>query len=569
MATYKPKKKIDKNGTLEEVKIPIESVDGLDSKLNTTKSLIQDLDEKVTNEYATKAEVADKIGIEEVEYLDMYMGMVEPPQTDDGIYWSENAEFRDKHGATLKTAETFHHIPISSGEGIKFEQDEEAAQVIISTDLPTVKAKLTPASEVGGGSIKTEDLPHLSYVDISTGEVDETNISTNGIFSYHKDVERELIDEDGSRHYLYSDFGLFVPIVAGDGIEFVNEENNTVSINATGDEPVYIVGSNADDGIHDVNIAADGIEFTDTYEDEYSDGSYQYPDKRTKIPIVAGEGIEFIADNENNIVKINSTVEVPTSTSQLENDSDFATKSDINALIAKTEQEFNSLITIENEGKAISYNKKMYLIVVNSTGSNPPKVGDVITELYFNTNISPDLSSVADSPISITQEDGTKHPLVYNRSGTQQLFVYRIFSSGAAVVYSTSTGWSVDHFIFEQPLTVSKTEEEDTWSNFISKTPFRVAEAVEVGGGGISGAWNSGTSGSVTLPSAGLYELKRGVEGALITHDMFYWDGISMTLNNMYDGLCVVSATGVVSFHDKDMTATFEEVFSYRKIGEA
>lgn len=152
-----------------------------------------------------------------------------------------------------------------------------------------------------------------------------------------------------------------------------------------------------------------------------------------------------------------------------------------NALVAHNEQEFNSFIAIENSGKIISYNKKLYRVDVNNLGPNPPKVGDVITELYFNTNITPDLSPETYYPIRIAREDGTDRVLVLSSSSTG-LFVYRIFSTGAATAYSNTSGWAFDRFVYEQPLTVSKTEKEDIWSNFISKTPFGdFAIVVEVG----------------------------------------------------------------------------------------
>lgn len=143
MATYKPKKKIDKNGTLEEVKIPIESVDGLESNLNTTKNLIQDLDEKVAkNNLDASTFILDDDATEIIG-----------ESANGGIkYRSFHAiENSDGENITPIGFKSENILPIVADSGINIDTSD-GVNIKISTDLPTVKAKLTPASEVGGGS---------------------------------------------------------------------------------------------------------------------------------------------------------------------------------------------------------------------------------------------------------------------------------------------------------------------------------------------------------------------------------------------------------------------------------
>lgn len=80
-------------------------------------------------------------------------------------------------------------------------------------------------------------------------------------------------------------------------------------------------------GIHYVS---NGNELSDDY------GTIVYCYQNTTLPITAGEGIEFVDDG--GCVSINSTVEVPTSTSQLKNDSDFTT----NKKLSDFKDEYNA-----------------------------------------------------------------------------------------------------------------------------------------------------------------------------------------------------------------------------------
>ena len=79
--------------------------------------------------------------------------------------------------------------------------------------------------------------------------------------------------------------------------------------------------------------------------------------------------------------------------------------------------------------------------------------------------------------------------------------------------------------------------------------------------------WSTGTSGSVTLPSAGLYEVKTG--DAVVVHAILYWDG-SLPSNELLGPALLVSvgADGLVTISNDTGTQQTTTI-SYRKIGIA
>ena len=85
--------------------------------------------------------------------------------------------------------------------------------------------------------------------------------------------------------------------------------------------------------------------------------------------------------------------------------------------------------------------------------------------------------------------------------------------------------------------------------------------------------WSTGTSGSVTLPSAGLYEVKSTLD-IVVIHTSLYWNGSNVTLASFGSiaGMPAISVTdtGVISTYDPDdLTTPIEMTLEYRKIGIA
>ena len=85
--------------------------------------------------------------------------------------------------------------------------------------------------------------------------------------------------------------------------------------------------------------------------------------------------------------------------------------------------------------------------------------------------------------------------------------------------------------------------------------------------------WSTGTSGSVTLPSAGLYEVKATTDFGVM-HTTLYWDGSNGTLAS-FGGVSgmpaiMVSSTGVITTVDPtDLSTPIGLTLEYRKIGIA
>ena len=82
-----------------------------------------------------------------------------------------------------------------------------------------------------------------------------------------------------------------------------------LTVSSDGGEPVYIIASKADDAIGDIEINDTYIGFSDSYEEEYSNGHYEYCSREMHIPIVAGAGIELV--DEGGYVSINATNPFP------------------------------------------------------------------------------------------------------------------------------------------------------------------------------------------------------------------------------------------------------------------
>lgn len=95
--------------------------------------------------------------------------------------------------------------------------------------------------KIGDGENTFKNLPYVSgaaieYIDLRDSNIEESSlkVTTTGIEANYTDCEIEF---NGGDSYLYSDFGLKVPIVAGSNIEFeVDETNTVVKINGTVEE---------------------------------------------------------------------------------------------------------------------------------------------------------------------------------------------------------------------------------------------------------------------------------------------------------------------------------------------
>lgn len=467
----------------------------------------------LAEKYALKDEVSSEGG--KITRIDEDPDNITDVATYDRFISYKSTAYVEYEDETYSDATTINYIPISAGENIKFDVDNSSADEIvkISTDLPTVKAKLTPASEVGGGSV-------VSITDIASFEIEDIATIRNV--------------DDGA--------GILV-------------ENEISPLTKDGD-------------------------FLDTIK------------LNTYIPISAGKGIEFQADEYNQIVSINA-----------------------NALKATKQNEFDSLIAEENEDKTISYKGKLYVVSSKKQGGSSINANDTVETLYFNTDIEPNFSDFVfedgGAGLFITDTNPTTGMvsllIVFEvteesfGAGTPNGYALAIQHDGQLrTLYATedydvgnihaSKGWNVDKFELGWSATIQTVLQQEKWGTFISKTPFnKEIFAKEVGGGGISGAWASGAGGTLTLPEAGTYQLKTdfsdGTVGGVTTFSQIVcWDGNlpteSATIMTLVESdlMCYrfsIGATGVINIkvtvygqYPTEMDWANMNV-EYRKIGEA
>lgn len=176
-------------------------------------------------------------------------------------------------------------------------------------------------------SINAEDLPNMNYIEFGYGEnAEETVIQENGIRATYTNTEIEYQDKNGNTAYQTPSATIKVPIVAGENVTFEKDETNqTVKINTKNiislsygnthyaDEVVI-----EDGGIKAIFNTSSEIE----YEDKDGNVSYKNPSIVTKIPIEAGENIDF--DNDGSIVYISAIPDKNVSNPNILINSNFA-----------------------------------------------------------------------------------------------------------------------------------------------------------------------------------------------------------------------------------------------------
>lgn len=77
-------------------------------------------------------------------------------------------------------------------------------------------------------------MPTMNYFDARIGTISSVNPQSTGIDINYQEAEIEFEDKNGVISYEYPDFGIKLPIVAGENVAFeVDETNKVVKINAT------------------------------------------------------------------------------------------------------------------------------------------------------------------------------------------------------------------------------------------------------------------------------------------------------------------------------------------------
>lgn len=76
------------------------------------------------------------------------------------------------------------------------------------------------------------------------------------------------------------------------------------------------------------------------------------------------------------------------------NGSQVVTSAAANMQVATSPSEFNSLLSSENIGKAVSYDNNLYIIGTGA-GAKEIEVGDTLSTIYFDTSTEPDLAALS------------------------------------------------------------------------------------------------------------------------------------------------------------------------------
>ena len=201
------------------------------------------------------------------------------------------------------------------------------------------------------------------------------------------------------------------------------------------------------------------------------------------------------------------------------------------SFIVNTEEELNALLTEENLGKTVSFNGALYIITEGGSSTNAPiAVGDTLTKLYFNTEVTPDFSQYSDGlNILIHASNSSGEELVVQKNldvGTgvinylggnfeeAQGFAYMELVSGEFDISEmgfTQWGWQGDvgtlYAEYGTPI-VSEINLQEVWGGYVSKEPFTggggiIAKPVGAEGGGIDSGIESitieGTSFIITF----------------------------------------------------------------------
>lgn len=224
--------------------------------------------------------------------------------TDNGLYWVDSSTIAVDDN-DYDNIPSINRVPITAGENVTFEVDEEK--------------KLVKINATGGGEIDTSTLAtvdKITHFNFRSGSNSYVEPTAEGILWDNEETEIEA--DEGN--YYYSSSGNRVPIVAGNNITFeVDDEKKVVKINAAGGE---IDTSNLAtvDKVRSIDIHYDGVSLIDasdgiTWQEgfEFNDG-YGSTGKTIangsihhRVPIVAGDNVTFTVDEENQVVKINAT----------------------------------------------------------------------------------------------------------------------------------------------------------------------------------------------------------------------------------------------------------------------
>ena len=194
--------------------------------------------------------------IDKIYYMEQDQRVDSVAARDFGLFWQVGGRMMDEDDNALAEYSCDQNAPIVAGNGIEFEVDEENR---------VVKINATGGGTEGGDTSNLATVDKIYSIGTWMGETEELYAEDTGI---NWSQQAAFFNEDGedmSRPYI----ALQVPIVAGDGIEFEqDEENPVIKINAISDSvvgtwvlnDVLTITSDMNATVNFIGYDADGIE---------------------------------------------------------------------------------------------------------------------------------------------------------------------------------------------------------------------------------------------------------------------------------------------------------------------
>ncbi len=455
------------------------------------------------------------------------------------------------------------------------------------------------------GASGTEALEGAT-INLASMPAENITITNTGIYTHIPEVELEL--QDGRLIYMQS--RNTIPLVAGEGVEFKNNPNNTVSINATGGGGGSLVTDiQIGSDITELGINPDGKGIDVTYNDaeiEYDGGdSYSYFPVEITLPLVAGENVTFETDETNNVVKI----DVPSADGELVDNLAYADLVDVPILIADLDTITPTANTYykHNGADETTYTKGVIYFYDGTafkaiTGGGAGGISDVQvngTSVVTDgvANIPPaDGSTTAGVIVPSTYTDPqdlgeykfiNRFYIGYKTQGTSECPQLVCTGYGNLYIYG-SQNRPATLLVHRYPGAGGIELHADRNAIYLNannnKKPYFYTGATlylpTSGNGTLMSApstWSEGTSGSATLPEAGLYEVKTGILSNVYS-SIINWDGINHAYGQLFATgtgtsaatiFVVVNSIGVISKYLNGEATELGSVISFRKIGIA
>lgn len=568
MATYKPKKKIDNNGTLDDIKFPMDSIYGLSDEFKKKGvHFISDSDITVTSGSSSLSEKWVVNGVDGI--TEPFDGMLIAIRTPSRGLSSKGVVLSIDGGNNYNSLVIIENASVSS---FSYEYEN---QTTILFSFNAVRAR----SAYLESNVETR----------ITGCWETADRDNNSFVSQYKDSEdkeKPILTKSSNSTSNSTGSTMFSPNVTVNHskgrISATELRENGVSLAdkyATKDKMTFILP--AFGNRYSFAVDPDGLYYdNENVTVDYESGRVDKIEISDKIPIVAGDNVSITSDEENKVFKINATgggggitgLYLTGEASGLEIDWNGLYYDNANATVVDSDGNETALDTSfslpimagENIDISVDGANKKFKISTDI----PTEEVEAIDLPTVKAKLTPASEVGGGDVVSITDIASFE---------IEDIPTIRGVDDGAGILVEnkisplTKEGEFLDPIKLNTYIPITAGEgiefEADDYNQTVS------IKATSGSGGGISGAWTSGTSGSVTLPSAGLYELKVTL-GLFVVSVFINWDGTTPTLTTPFTDMVDTYVVGIVGgiiniINAEDGETPLYTTISYRRIGEA